>query len=92
MFITLPVLYYPDDYDPEKEETLGFKGKKVQLTKGEMDVNSKQICSFNEMDSGHTLIRLANGDLVETTITYQSFKGLMEKIECYMELVISNEN
>jgi hypothetical protein len=93
MFITIPVLYYPDGYDPEQEENLGLKNKKkVELIKGEMDVNTKQICSFNEMDSGNTLIRLSNGDLVETTILYSSFKGLIEKTECYMELVYSNEN
>lgn len=92
MFITIPVLYYPDGYDPEQEETLGFKNKKVELIKGEMDINTAQICSFNEMDAGNTLIRMSDGDIIHTTILYPSFKDMIKKAECYMELVYSNEN
>ena len=57
-----------------------------------MDINTKHVCSFNKMDNGHTLIRMSNGEVIETLILYHSFKEIIEKIECTMELVISNEN
>lgn len=91
MFIELPVLYYPDGFDPERDEDLGIKTE-VELKKGIMNVNSNHICAYNEMDNGNTILRLTNGDVVESLVVYKSFKELMEKIECTMDLVISNDN
>jgi hypothetical protein len=91
MFVNIPVLYLPDGYDPERDDDLGIKTE-VELKQGYMNINSIHICAYNEMDNGNTLVRLSNGDVVESPILYKSFTGLIDKIESRMELVISNEN
>jgi competence transcription factor ComK len=91
MFISVPVLYYPDGFDPERDEDLGIKTE-VELKQGTMDINTAHICAFNEMDNGNTLLRLTNGDVVESLILYPSFKDLIDKVEHTMEIILDNNN
>jgi hypothetical protein len=44
------------------------------------------------MDNGNTLLRLTNGDVVESLILYPSFKDLIDKVEHTMEIILDNNN
>jgi competence transcription factor ComK len=89
MWIEIPCLYYPDDYDPEQSDILKTK---VKLIPGFLTINHEQICSYNKMDNGHVLIHMTNGDLIESPVKINSFRDVIGEIEARMELVISNEN
>jgi hypothetical protein len=92
MFLELPVLYWPDGYDPEEAENLYGKDVEVELKAGTMDINTAHICAYNEMDNGNTLLRLSNGDVIECPIEYQSFKENLAKTECLVSIMTSNDN
>jgi len=88
-FINIPVLYYPDDYDPERNEDLKLK---VQLKEGTMDININLLCQFHATDSNTTIISLADGTIVESTLCYECFKELIQRTETIIDIIVPNSN
>ena len=60
-FISIPVLYYPDDYDPERYDDLKVK---VKLKPGSMWINIKNLCQFHATDQDTTIISLSDGTVI----------------------------
>jgi hypothetical protein len=88
-FISIPVLFYPDDYDPEQYEDLKLK---VKLREGTMNINLNTLCQFHETDNGSTILSLADGTIIESSLSYNSFKQLIDKYEATIDVIISNKN
>ena len=85
MFIPINVIFALED--PEEAE---LRGSKVKEGIGELTINIKQICAFNENSNGHTNIRLSNGEVHEAIISYEDFIDL---INTYSDnLLISGNN
>lgn len=88
MLLELTVYYLPDDYDPDNEVVK----TKPKMNKGTMVVNTDHIVAFNPHDSGETMVRFSNGDVVQTTIKFKSFRKIMEEIEVAKDILVSGDN
>jgi hypothetical protein len=88
-FISIPVLFYPDDYDPERYEDLKVK---VELKEGTMDVNINMLCQFHGTDQGTTMLSLADGTIVESTLSYDNFKEILAKTETLISVIAQRIN
>jgi hypothetical protein len=90
MLLELNVFFYPDDYDPEEYE---LSGKKVQLKKDVLMVNTKHVVAFNPHDSGKgVMIRLTNGEVFQGDLPYESFRAIMLEEELDDQVFVSGEN
>ena len=88
-FIAIPVLFYPDDYDPERYEDLKVK---VKLREGTMNINLNTLCQFHGTDQGTTILSLADGTVIESPVKYETFKELIDKVEATIDVVVSGKN
>ena len=89
MLLEVNAYWFPDDYDPEKEDTLKTQPK---LSKGVLIVNSDHIVAFNPHDSGDTMIRLTNGDVFRISYKFDSFRETMMENQVAKDILASNEN
>jgi competence transcription factor ComK len=89
MLLELNVYYYPDDYDPDSAENLG---KKPKITQGIMVINTHHIVAYNPNDNGHAMVRLSNGEVFETVISFEAFRRNMEGAEIAKNMLVSGEN
>ena len=60
MLLELTVFWYPENYDPDEDETLG---KKVKLEQGLLVVNTDHIVAYHPNDRNQTMVRLDSGDV-----------------------------
>jgi hypothetical protein len=88
MLLELQVYFFPDNYDPE-EDTLIRKSK---IEEKIVIINTDHIVSFYKHDSGDTVLRLTNGDSFQTTMKFDSFREIMEGMECSKDMFVSGEN
>ena len=86
-FLKFPMLFSEDDY--EKKETLGLE---TTLEEGIITINTKQICTYNEMENENVLVRMANGDACELPISEEDFEVLLLEIESIFDLSKVTEN
>jgi len=87
MFIPVNVIF--SDRDPDEAEMMGIKVKTIV---GELMINTDNICGFNKNDNGNTNIRLANGEVHEAKIGYETFKKLIASVEEKTDTIISGKN
>lgn len=80
-FINVPVLFIEEN--SEQQENLGLSPK---TTAGEIVINTKLLCAYNEMDNKNTMLRLANGDCVEVNMRKVDFGRILGTVESIIEL------
>jgi hypothetical protein len=85
-FLRIPVYFTDSEEDLERLENLGLEPK---TTEGEIVINTKLICAYNEMDNGSTMVRLANGDCVEVPIDLETFEDILQETESIFDLELS---
>lgn len=81
-FINIPVFFI-------EENEFGLS---PTSTKGVLNINTKLICSYNEMDNKNTIVRLANGDYVEVNLKEKDFEKILGAVESIVDLgtLVSN--
>lgn len=77
MLIELSVDFYPDDYDPDDDDTLG---KKTKPERGPLMINTNHVVAFSPIDKGkRTRLRLTNRERWDAEMPYNKFKLVMEE-------------
>lgn len=89
MLLELTVYFFPDDYNPEEEGCLKVK---PNMVKGIVVINTDHVVAFNPHESGETIIRFTNGDVLQTTLTFKSFRKIMEGNELSRHILTSGDN
>jgi hypothetical protein len=89
VFLSIPVLYYPDDYDKEKYEELG---KKLKFRKGTMMINIHQICQYHGTEQGTTVLSLSDGTLIESSLSEDKFRERLKDAETIVDIIVPNNN
>jgi hypothetical protein len=88
-FLSFPIYFIESDFEEEKIN-LGFKPTR---TKGQVNINTFQICAYNSNDNGNTMARMSNGDVFEIPITIDGFESILSKTEVLIDLAnVLNEN
>lgn len=82
------IIYFSED-DAEQKENLGLKPDR---TEGKISVNTNQMCAYNEMDNGNTLIRMASGECYETPLSVDEFENLLSEVEGIFDLTNLSDN
>ena len=80
------MLFTDDDEVDEKLERLGVVPEDHNTTEGIIIINTYQICAYNEMSNGNTLVRMANGDAYELPIASDEFEKLLAGVENIVDL------
>jgi hypothetical protein len=88
-FLNVPVLFFPDDYDPERLEGVRVD---VEMKEGTMDININMLCQFHGTDQGTTMLSLADGTIVESTLSYDNFRELLTKTEAIISVITQRIN
>jgi hypothetical protein len=88
-FLSFPIYFIEGDLDEERAN-LGFKPRR---TKGQININTFQICAYNSNDNGHTMVRMSNGDVFEIPITIEGLESILSKTEVLIDLAnVLSEN
>ncbi len=86
-FLQFPILFSDDDY--EKKENLGLK---PTITQAIITINTNAMCAYNEMDNGHTLARMANGECYEIPLSLDYFEKILGGSEAIFDLANIADN
>ena len=88
MLLELTVFWFPEGFDPDENENLG---KKVDLEKGLLIVNTDHVVAYHP-NKNQTMIRLANGDVFCSTMSFKKFRQEMEQEQLRKDMLVSGDN
>jgi hypothetical protein len=80
-FLKFPIKWAEDDF--ETKEACGLP---VNHTIGDITINTQQICAYNAMDNGSTLVRMANGDAYECPIDIEEFEDILLEVDSIIKI------
>ena len=86
-FVRFPVLWAEDDF--EKKESLGLE---VECEEGDITINTKMICAYNEMGNENVMCRMSNGDAYEIPMCIHAFEDILQTVDSLVTLSDITEN
>jgi len=83
-FISIPVIFVNED--ESDDETLNALKQTSEGVEGDLIINTNMLCDYNEMDNKNTVIRMANGDVVQVCLNIKNFENILGEVESIIEI------
>lgn len=87
-FLSLKIYFSDDDWEEKENLKVPIK-RRIDV----MVINTNHICSYCSNDSTQcAMLRMANGEIYETTIPFDEFEDILSSVESIFDLTKIIEN